>query len=175
MQAAFLASGGVASLAALLRRRKEPAVLAATLAAITAFVRAAVAADGTPGGRNGLRAAAAAAPQCGRARISPVASTVEAGSAMPSIPCADGAPLSRRAAGSRTSAQGAAPTQLRTSSVPLMLALDDGLVAAVVLILRRRTPNGAVESELALPALQLISSIVAAKASARQLLRCRCF
>ena len=71
-----------------------------------------------------------------------------------------------------TSSAGGTSVQQRASALPVMLALDDGLVAAVVRVLRQRRPDGGLEPELALQSLQLITSIVVAKASARQLLRC---
>ena len=170
-QAAFLASGGVASLAALLQQRREPAIVAVALEALTAFVRAAVAAAAGAGGRNGSEPAAAVAPDCGRARSGPVASPSNAGPAVPSDSHATEAGANAGTGDGGVPSRAAA--QLRSPNLPLMLALDDGLVAAVVVTLRRRAPDGGVEPDLALPALHLLSCIVTAKASARQLLRCR--
>ena len=172
-QAAFMSSGGIASLAALLQQRREPTMLAAVLAAVTAFVRAATAAAAGPAGRQGLESAAAV-PECGRARAEPAGSGPA--TADPANPPSDR--VNGMAAGTAAQAccavsPGAAtPSVLRTPALPIMLALDDGLVAAVVVILRRRTPEGAAEPDLALPALQLVSTIVTAKAAARQLIRC---
>ena len=171
-QAAFLSNGGVASLAAVLHRRREPTVLAAVLAAVTAFVRAATAAAAGPGGRQGSKEPAAAVPECGRARAEPAASgPVVVDPANPSGCCGNRTAARAAAHGCGESSRAAATPAHRTPTLPMMLALDDGLVAAVVMILRRRTPDGVAEPNLALPALQLISTIVTAKAAARQLIR----
>ncbi len=171
-QAAFLSNGGVASLAAVLHRRREPMVLAAVLAAVTAFVRAATAAAAGPGSRQGSKEPAAAVPECGRARAEPAASSPAVmDPATPSRCCVDGIGVRGAAHACADSLRAAAIPVQRTPTLPMMLALDDGLVAAVVMILRRRTHEGAAEPDLALPALQLISTIVTAKAAARQLIR----
>lgn len=171
-QAAFLSNGGVTSLAAVLHRRREPTVLAAVLAAVTAFVRAATAAAAGPGSRQGSNQSAAAVPECGRARAEPAASgPADVDPAFPSGCCVNGTAARAAAHGCGGSPRAAATPVHRTPTLPMMLALDDGLVAAVVMILRRRTPDGAAEPDLALPALQLISTIVTAKAAARQLIR----
>ena len=162
-QVALLASNGVASLAAMLQQCRKPAVLAATLAALSAFVRGAIIAAGATG-NGGSRTATAVA-----------SSTSEAGHCGRTETAASGdSGAGRRVAeprGGLSAACVGVPAQQRPPSLPGLLALDDALVTAIVRVLRQRGPDGGLDPDLALQALQLITSIVVAKASTRQLLR----
>jgi hypothetical protein len=130
----------------MLQQCRKPAVLAAKLAALSAFVRGATIATGATG-TGGSNIAAAKSGETGAGRR--FADT----------------------RGGSSAAGGGVPAQQRPPALPVLLALDDALVTAIVRVLRQRGPDGGLEPDLALQALQLITSIVAAKASTRQLLR----